>query len=136
MKQILFSMVLAVMAISLNAQSLDNPNAVWRLVEQLPEYKGGDKAFADYMQKNLTCPEEIKEVPGDYKTIVSFIVEKDGSLSHIRVSVSSGNEAFDAEALRLVENMPAWKPGKQKGTKVRVAYSIPVSYKILPPAEE
>lgn len=108
----------------------ENPNAVWPIAEQMPEFKGGEKALMKYLNSNLVYPPQAVADGIEGDVICKFIVEKDGSVSHAYVATSSGNELLDAEAKRVVEEMPKWKPGRQKGKVVRVQYSIPIKFRL------
>ena len=103
-------------------------NDVFMIVEDAPEFPGGINAMMEYLRKNMIYPDSCRENNIQGRVIVTFIVEKDGSITG-PVVVKSVNRLFDAEALRLVSNMPKWKPGKQKGEVCRVKYSIPVNFR-------
>ena len=108
----------------------ENLNAVWPIAEQMPEFKGGEKALMKYLNSNLVYPTQAVADAVEGDVICTFIVEKDGSVSHVYVATSSGNDMLDAEAKRVVAAMPKWKPGKQKGKVVRVQYSIPIKFRL------
>ena len=99
-------------------------NKIYDVVEELPSFPGGLKALMEWIQKNQKKPE------GDPigRCILNFVIEKDGSLSEVKVVRSSGNEKLDEESIRLVKSMPRWNPGKQNGENVRCRYSLPVSF--------
>ena len=101
-----------------------NKNKVYDFVEELPSFPGGLKAEFEWIQRNQKKPE------GDPvgRCILNFVIEKDGSLSEVKVVRSSGNEKLDEESIRLVKSMPRWNPGKQNGENVRCRYSLPVSF--------
>jgi TonB family protein len=82
-----------------------------------------------YLATNVKYPEEAFNKGIEGRVILTFIVEKDGSISNVKVA-KSVNEVIDAEAVRVVENMPKWKPGKQNGKEVRVKYTIPVTFRL------
>lgn len=104
-----------------------NNAPIFTSVEQVPEFPGGMKAFADYLMRNLRYPAaaRIKGVQG--RVIISFVVEPDGELTDIHVGRGVEDD-LDQEALRVVKMSPKWKPGTQNGRHVRVAYSIPISF--------
>ena len=95
------------------------------IVEESPQFPGGDEALLEYMKKNVQYPDEC--VQG--RVVVSFTVEKDGSISNAKVVRSVSSEA-DKEALRLVNSMPKWIPGKQLGEPVSTQYNIPVIFRV------
>ena len=99
------------------------------VVEQMPYFPGGTNALVEYMEKNIRYPEDCEEVCIQGRVIVSFVVEKDGSISDAKV-VRSVYPSLDEEALRVVNGMPKWCPGKQNGQSVRTKYTIPVTFRL------
>ena len=99
---------------------------VYDVPETMPEFPGGTQALMEYIRNNIKWPDEESSVQG--RVIVSFVVEKDGSVSNAKV-VKSVHPAFDAEALRVVNGMPKWIPGKQNGEPVNTKYVMPVIFK-------
>lgn len=98
---------------------------VFDVVENMPEFNGGAGALMQYLSHNIHYPEE-SDVQG--RVIVSFVVDKDGSISNAQV-VKSVHPSFDAEALRIINNMPKWIPGTQNGKPVNVKYVVPINFK-------
>jgi len=98
---------------------------VYKVCEQMPTYEGGDAALMKYIGENLKYPEEAKERGLQGRVVVGFIIEKDGSLTDVKV-LRSVDRALDAEALRVVKGMPKWIPGRQNGQCVRVRYLLPI----------
>jgi TonB family protein len=98
-------------------------------VDEMPQFPGGMAGLMQYLSTNVRYPEDAKESGAQGRVIVSFIVEKDGSISYARVTKPTYS-SLDDEALRVVSNMPKWTPGKQNGEAVRVKYSIPVSFRL------
>ncbi len=98
---------------------------VYDVCEQMPTYEGGDAALLKYLRENLKFPEEAKERGMQGRMVVGFIVEKDGSLTNVKV-LRAVDIALDAEVLRLVKGMPKWIPGRQNGQRVRVKYLLPI----------
>jgi Ca-activated chloride channel family protein len=97
------------------------------VVETMPSFPGGQKALENYLKINLKYPEAAKNGGIKGTVFVSFVVERDGSLSDIRVLRGIGS-GCDEEVIRLVKNMPKWKPGKQRGKAVRVSMNLPVTF--------
>ena len=96
--------------------------------EQMPSFPGGTQALMDYLKENTRWPGSPEScVQG--RVVVSFVVEKDGSIGEPKV-VKSLDPAFDAEALRVVSMMPKWIPGKFYGEATRVKYSLPIIFKL------
>ena len=98
---------------------------VFDVVENMPQFNGGMGALMQYLSHNIHYPEE-SDVQG--RVIVSFVVDKDGSISNAQV-VKSVHPSFDAEALRIINNMPKWIPGTQNGKPVNVKYVVPINFK-------
>lgn len=95
--------------------------------ETMPEFPGGQTAFIEYLSKNVKYPESEINSGVDARVVVSFYVNKDGSISDAKVMKSQG-EAFDSEALRIVNGMPKWTPGTLNGKPVKVKYTLPVRF--------
>lgn len=108
----------------------DNDTTIYTVVDEMPQFPGGDSAMVAYITNNVHYPQTEKEKGIQGKVFVGFIVEKDGSISNVEVKRGIG-EGCDAEAVRVVENMPNWIPGKQKGEPVRVSFMLPINYKII-----
>ncbi len=98
------------------------------IVEEMPDFQGKkEDGFRQYIADNLKYPEIAAENGISGKVYVRFIVEKDGSVSHAEV-VRGVDPVLDAEALRVIKESPKWKPGKQRGKKVRVTFTFPISF--------
>lgn len=101
---------------------------VFEVVEQMPEYPdGGMAGLMEYFKKNMRYPEAAKEAGMQGRVTVQFVVNKDGSISGAKV-LRSVEPDFDAEAIRLVNAMPKWKPGMQDGKPVPVKFTVPVKF--------
>ena len=99
------------------------------VVEQMPQFPGGPAALMEYLSKNVRYPEEAHKKGVQGRVIVTFVIEKDGSISDANV-VKSVDSQIDAEALRVVNSMPNWIPGGQNGEPVRVKYTVPITFKL------
>ena len=95
----------------------------------MPQFPGGVAAQVEYFKKNLRYPAEAKKAGTQGRVVVQFFVNKDGSISNVKV-LRGVDPALDAEAVRLVNSMPKWKPGMQKGKAVTVKYTVPVLFKL------
>ena len=104
-------------------------NGVYQIVEEMPEFPGGENALMDYVAKNVVYPKEAQEKGISGRVFVGFIVEKDGSVSEVKVLRGIGG-GCDEESIRVVKAMPKWKPGKQEGKPVRVSYLMPITFKL------
>ena len=98
-------------------------------MEEQPEFPGGTKALLNYLSKNIKYPTIAQENGIQGRVVLSFIVRKDGSVSDIEI-VRGVDPVLDQEAVRVVEAMPKWKPGKQKGVVVNVKYVLPVMFRL------
>ena len=100
---------------------------VYDIVEQMPEYPGGLTTLMNYLRTNTRYPAAAQKAGIEGRVIVSFIVEPNGSVSNVEI-VRSVDTDFDQEALRVVRQMPKWKPGKQDGSTVRVKFHLPIKF--------
>ncbi|MGF7041250.1 energy transducer TonB [Mucilaginibacter lappiensis] len=104
-----------------------DPNQIFTSVEQVPEFPGGLDKFGAYLSKAIRYPAVARENGTQGRVIVTFVVERDGSLTDIKVTRGIGS-GCDEEAVRVLKNSPKWKPGIQNGRPVRVQYSVPISF--------
>ncbi len=96
-------------------------------VEEKPTFIGGEKALMKYLVNNIQYPDIARKKGIDGTVFVQFIINTDGSISDVEV-IKGRERHLDAEAKRVIESMPKWKPGKQRNRSVRVQYRIPVRY--------
>ena len=108
---------------------------VWNVVEQMPKFPGGDAGLMSFLKDNIKYPAEAEKAGKQGRVVVTFVVGKDGAVNNAKV-VRSVDEKLDAEALRVVNAMPKWQPGKQRGQEVNVMYTIPVTFRLATPAEK
>ena len=99
------------------------------VVEEMPEFPGGPKALMDYLMENVKYPKTAFDADIQGRVIAQFVVDKEGTVRDAHV-VKSVDPALDAEALRVINNMPKWRPGRQNGKVVNVKYTIPVSFSL------
>ena len=109
----------------------EEEEVIFTVVEQMPEFPGGTSEMYKYISANLRYPIEAQNNGIQGRTICQFVVNKDGSVVDVVVVRSSGNDALDNEAIRLISSMPKWKPGTQRGKAVRVKYTVPVNFRLL-----
>ena len=102
---------------------------VFDVVEQMPSFPGGPSALFEFLSKNIKYPAVAEENGVQGRVIVTFVVERDGSITDVKV-VKSVDPSLDKEAQRVVKSMPHWIPGKQNGSAVRVKYTVPVTFKL------
>ena len=109
-------------------EPLSQPD-VFDKVDEMPHFPDGMAGLMQYLSTNVRYPKDAKESGTQGSVIVSFIVEKDGSISNAKVTKPTYS-SLDEEALRVVSAMPKWVPGKQNGEAVRVKYAVPVSFRL------
>ena len=102
---------------------------VYNVVEEMPSFPGGQAALMSYLENHIEYPVVAQENGVQGRVIVEFVVERDGSISDVRV-VRSVDPSLDREAQRVVNSMPKWKPGKQNGECVRVRYTVPIVFRV------
>ena len=105
-------------------------NVVFKVVETMPSFPGGDAALMKFISDNVRYPAIAQENGIQGRAICQFTVEKDGSISDIQIVRSAGDETLDKEAKRVIKSMPKWSPGKQRGKAVRVSYTIPINFRL------
>lgn len=115
--------------VEIPAEKADTKDEVFMVVEQMPEFPGGIKELMTYLKDNIKYPKAAQDKKVQGRVIVQFVVEKDGTPTEFNV-IRSVDPTLDAEALRVMKEMPKWKPGMQKGQAVRVKYTVPVSFKL------
>lgn len=109
-------------------EKLSQPD-VFDKVDEMPHFPDGMAGLMQYLSTNVRYPKDAKESGAQGRVIVSFIVEKDGSISNANVTKPTYS-SLDEEALRVVSAMPKWVPGKQNGEAVRVKYAVPVTFRL------
>lgn len=100
---------------------------IFVVVESMPEFPGGNLALMRYLQENIKYPALAKEMGIKGRVFLSFVVEKDGSVTDVQVLRGIGG-GCDEEAIRVIESMPRWKPGTQRNHPVRVQFNLPVKF--------
>lgn len=110
------------------AQTKKN-DMVFDVVEVMPQFPGGQIAMMKYIMENMKYPEQAMKEGIQGRVAVRFIVEKDGSISDVK-PILSVHPLLNKEAVRVVESMPKWTPGKQNGKPVRVRFNLPVMFKL------
>ena len=132
-----FIALFATVAVMLTAGSL-NVSAQEEPMTQpeiAPEFPGGTVALLSLIQQNIKYPEEAKEQEIQGRVIVQFTIEKDGSVTDVKV-VKSVHPLVDEQVVRAVSAMPAWKPGMHEGKPVRVSYSVPFRFRLQAPPKD
>ena len=102
---------------------------VFEVVEQMPQFPGGDAALMQFLSSHIKYPVVAEENGIQGRVVGTFVVERNGSISDVRV-VKSVDPSLDTEAVRVIKSMPNWIPGKQNGSPVRVKYTVPVTFRL------
>ena len=105
----------------------DGEADIFQVVEDMPQFPGG--SVQKWIAKNVKYPMIAQENNIQGKVFVQFVIEKDGSVSDVKVA-RSVDPSLDKEAIRVVKAMPKWKPGKQRGKPVRVSYTVPINFQL------
>jgi len=105
----------------------DKEEEIFVFVEDQPGYPGGDEARLKYLRDNIKYPEMAKESGIQGTVYVTFVVEKDGRISNVKILRGIGG-GCDEEAMRVIKGMPKWKPGKQRGRPVRAQFNMPIRF--------
>lgn len=137
MKFLLFGMLfLAPTILSAQTENTDKKNSidtaneeVFVVVEQNPEFPGGEEARMKFVRENIKYPKIAAEKGIQGNVFVGFIVEKDGSITNIKI-VRGKDPSLDEEALRVTKLMPKWKPAMQRGKPVRCILTMPITFKL------
>lgn len=137
MKRIISLLLLAAFGFAASAQSnegtpstaINNEEEVFVVVEDEPEFPGGTEALYRYLASNIHYPAEAKAERIQGRVFVSFVIEKDGSVTNIKVLRDIGGGCSE-EAVRVVKAMPRWKPGRQRGQRVRTQFNLPIEFKL------
>lgn len=128
LKVALMMLVLLFSFMTSTAQTKKN-NMAYDVVEVMPQFPGGQTAMLKYLMENIKYPKQAMKEGIQGRVTVSFIVEKDGRVSNVRL-LRSVQPSLDKEAIRVVKSMPKWTPGKHNGKPVRVRFNLPVMFKL------
>ena len=117
-----------------NEQAIDEKpkeeeTKVFDVVEQMPSFPGGDTELMKFLSTHIKYPVVAEENGIQGRVIATFVVERDGSISDVKV-IKSVDPSLDKEAIRVLKSMPKWIPGRQNGSAVRVKYTVPVTFKL------
>ena len=102
---------------------------VFYIVENMPEFPGGDVALRTYIAQNVKYPEIAKENGLSGKVFVQFVINQKGEVQDVKIA-RGVDPALDKEAFRVVQNLPKWKPGSQRGKPVKVSYTVPINFQL------
>jgi TonB family protein len=116
-------------------QGEDFKEDVFKVVDVQPEPIGGIPAFFEYVANNLKYPEEAKNAGVEGKVFIEYVVTKDGTIANVKC-IRGISESCNSEAIRVIRNSPAWKPGKHEGKNVNVRMILPITFKLGGSAEK
>jgi protein TonB len=128
MRPFLLSLIL-LLPCFLIAQTTVEEAKIFTFVEQMPEFPGGDKGLIQFLQKKIKYPKRDRDLDIEGKVIIRFVVNENGKVTDVHV-LRSAEHDLDEEAVRVVKQMPKFKPGKQQGKAVKVYYNVPIVFKL------
>jgi len=108
-----------------------NEPEIFFIVEEQPEFPGGIDSLKNFISTNLQYPQQAREKGIQGRVFVNFVIDDKGNIINIKI-LSGVDPLLDAEAIRIVQSMPKWKPGKQRGKPVYVSFNLPITFKIEP----
>lgn len=132
MKKLLFVMVTLILGINM---AYGQEKKVFDVVEQMPHFPGGDAALMQFLRENIKYPETAEKNGIQGRVICTFVVENDGSVSDVQI-LRSVDDALDKEAVRVIQAMPKWVPGRQNGEPVFVKFTLPITFKLDTPKSQ
>ena len=127
MKKLFLIMLLAFVSVNAYSQSDDADNDVYNMVDQSAKFQDGYNSIIKFVQENIKFPAEAKENNVHGKLMLSVVVEKDGSLSDIKIKKGLGY-GLDEEIVRIIKMMPKWQPAQHKGKTVRQLQTIVIPF--------
>lgn len=116
-----------VAVITYDTEKAVRKDSVYFIVEDMPEFPGGEQALRRFIANEIRYPEIAREKGIQGKVYVNFVVEADGSVGRLKIA-RGVDPSLDREALRVVSVLPKWVPGKQKGKNVAISYTVPISF--------
>ena len=116
--------------LEIEEEEIINEETIFIVVESMPAFPGGLDKLMRYLHDNIKYPVPAKEMGIQGKVFLSFVIEKDGSVTDVTLLRGIGG-GCDEEAIRVVKNMPKWIPGKQRNVPVRVRFNLPVNFRLL-----
>ena len=111
------------------SQSNENDDQIYNIVQKHPEFPGGQKALYEYLKTNLVYPKAVQDSRIQGRVILSFVVEKDGSITNMKI-LRAVHPLLDAEAIRVVSIMPKWNPATENGKPIRSKFNLPFNFKL------
>lgn len=135
MKKLILPLLLVLLsggvAMAQTGGSATKGGEIYTVVEQNPEFPGGEDALIQWLGTHVQYPAEAKKKSLEGTVFVTFVVEKDGSISGVKVlNPKAETTVLEQEAMRVVQAMPKWKAGKSQGKKVRVQFNLPIVFRL------
>jgi periplasmic protein TonB len=127
MKKTFLTIFITLIAFTVNAQSDTSANKIYLATDKAPEFPGGTGAFVSFLEKTIRYPIKSRTRGKDGKVLVTFVIEKDGSITNSKVLRSVAKD-IDAEVLRVINLSPKWTPGIVNGVPVRTQFTYPVTF--------
>lgn len=122
---------MGVKGISIPLENREIPeNEVFMMIEDMPEFPGGELELRKFIAENVEYPEDAKAQKQEGKVFVKFVIDKEGNVRDAEIANGTKFESLNNEALRVIKSMPQWKPGKQRGQNVNVSYVIPIKFQL------
>lgn len=113
-----------------SAEDMDTTDTIWTAVEESAEFPGGVSALSKWISENINYPQDAYNNDIEGRTVIKFVIWKDGSIRDPVVLKSALNRDLDAEALRIVQSMPKWIPAKNLGVYVNSYFNLPIVFKL------
>jgi protein TonB len=113
--------------VEVEEEVVEDTEEVFIIVEQMPQFPGGDEALLKYLATSVKYPVIAQENGIQGRVFVSFVIDKNGEVTNVRVA-RPFDPNLDKEAVRVVQSMPKWTPGKQRGKAVKVSYNVPINF--------
>ena len=122
---------MGVKGISIPLENREIPeNEVFMMVEDMPEFPGGEEELLKFVTENVQYPEDAKAQKQEGKVFIKFVIDKEGNVRDAEIVNGTRFESLNNEALRVIKSMPQWKPGKQSGQNVNVSYVVPIKFQL------
>lgn len=122
---------MGVKGISIPLENREIPeNEVFMMVEDMPEFPGGEEELLKFVTETVQYPEDAKAQKQEGKVFIKFVIDKEGNVRDAEIVNGTRFESLNNEALRVIKSMPQWKPGKQRGQNVNVSFVVPINFQL------
>ena len=115
--------------VEMTEEEEEEEEQIFMIVEHMPEFPGGDLALRKHIAENVKYPEIAKENGLSGKVFVQFVINQRGEVENVKIA-RGVDPALDKEAIRVVQGLPKWKPGSQRGKPVKVSYTVPINFQL------